>query len=99
MTKRIKRVIIPMGLGSLREGVDPNRKDLTAWDNGGQGLYIGKIEKSTKGERDFQLMSRDKSGAFVPEAWLSKSCEMSPYCRAMSMTPVFLKFYMLCSSF
>lgn len=33
--------------------MDPNRKDLKAWENGGQGLYIGKIEKYTEGERYF----------------------------------------------
>ena len=98
--RELKVLSFPWGLGSLREGVDPNRKGLTAWENGGQGLYIGIIEKYTKRERYFLLMRSGKSGAFVLEGWLS--CENEFLLESHvndTEAPASFKLYILLSSF
>lgn len=69
--RELKGLLFPWGLGSFIKGVDLNRKGLTKWENGGQGLYTGTIGKYAKGESYCILVRRGKSGMFVLEALLS----------------------------
>lgn len=58
--RELKGLLFPWGLGSFRKGVDSNRKGLTDWENGGQGLYSETIGKYAKGESYCILVRRGR---------------------------------------
>lgn len=71
--RELKGLLFPWGLGSFKKGVDSNRKGLTDWENGGQGLYTGTIGKHAKGGSYCILVRRGKSGMLVFKALLSST--------------------------